>query len=218
MEPAQTEEAETDVLVQISVAVEGRFAVIQVERAKVFQPNYLLEIFQRPFESHRFPQIVPRGVDVAGIEADADPFLVVYEGDDVAQVFERGADDVAAARHGFEDGRDGSSGCVGAVEGFSYAGDSGGAGVAACPARVEVVKSDAEGFAAAEVVEEGVVGLGGFFSVFLGEVHEVGAVGENVAIWSDELRWRVLICRWGLVSYLAASYLCSPHNVLNWSR
>ena len=185
MERAQTEEAETDVLMQIPVAVEGRFAVIQVERAEVFQPDYLLEIIQRLFESRRFPQVVPRGVDVAGIETDADPFLVIDEGDDVAQVFERGADDVAAARHGFEDGRDGSGGRVGAIEGFGDAGDGGGAGVAACPARVKVVESDAEGFAAAEVVEEGIVSLGGFFGVFLGEVDEVGAVGEDMATYSD---------------------------------
>ena len=189
MERAQTEEAETDVLVQIPVAVEGRFAVIQVERAEVFQPDYLLEIIQRLFESRRFPQIVSCGVDVAGIETDADPLLVIYEGDDVAQVFERGADDVAAARHAFEDGRDGSGGRVGAIEGFGYAGDGGGAGVATSPARVEVVESDAEGFAAAEVVKEGIVGLGGFFGVFLGEVDEVGAVGEDVTMWMDELGW-----------------------------
>ena len=189
MEGAQTEEAETDVLVQIPVAVEGRFAVIQVERAEVFQPDYLLEIIQRLFESRRVPQIVPRGVDVAGIETNADPFLVIYEGDDVAQVFERGADDVAAARHGFEDGRDGAGGCVRAVKGFGYAGNGGGAGVAACPAWVEVVESDAEGFAAAEIVEEGVVCLGGSFGVFLGEVDEVGAVGEDVTRCIGELGW-----------------------------
>ena len=69
-----------------------------------------------------------------------------------------------------------------AIEGFGYAGDGGGAGVAACPAWVEVVESDAKGFAAAEVVEEGVVGLCGFFGVFLAEVDEVGAVGKNVTI------------------------------------
>ena len=189
MEGAQTEEAETDVLVQIPVAVEGRFAVIQVERAEVFQSDYLLEIVQRLFESRRFPQIVPRGVDVAGIETDADPFLVIYEGDDVAQVFERGADDVTAARHGFEDGRDGAGGCVRAVEGFGDAGNGGGAGVAACPAWVEVVESDAEGFAEAEVVEEGVVCLGGSIGVCLGEVDEVGAVGEDVTRCIGELGW-----------------------------
>ena len=218
MERAQTEKAETDVLMQIPVAAEGRFAVVQVERAEVFQPDYLLEIVQRLFEGGRCPQIVSRGVDVAGIEADADPFLVIHEGDDVPQVFKRGADDVAAARHGFEDGRDASGGCVGAVESFGYAGDGGGAGVAACPARVEVVESDAKGFAAAEVVEEGVVGLGSFSSVFLGEVDEIGAVGEDMATYNDELRWMGLICGWGEFPYLVASYLCTSHNVLNRSR
>ena len=42
---------------------------------------------------------------------------------------------------------------------------------------MEIVEPDAEGFAAVEVVDEGVVGLGGLFGVLLGEVDEVGAVG-----------------------------------------
>ena len=46
---------------------------------------------------------------------------------------------------------------------------------------LEVVEFDAEGFAAVKVVEEGGVGLGGFGGVFLREVDEVGAVGEDVA-------------------------------------
>lgn len=119
---------------------------------------------------------------MAGIETDADTFLVIYERDDVAQVFKGRTDDVAAARHGFEDGRDGSGGCVRAVEGFGYAGNGGGPGVAACPAWVEVVESDAEGLTAVEVVEESFVGLGGFFGIFLREVNEIGAVGENVTM------------------------------------
>lgn len=40
---------------------------------------------------------------------------------------------------------------------------------------------DVEGFAAVEVVEEGGVGLLGSGWVYLGEVDEVGAVGEDVA-------------------------------------
>ena len=48
-------------------------------------------------------------------------------------------------------------------------------------ALLEVVQLDAEGFAPLEVVEEGVVGLFGSVGVFLGEVHEVGAVREDVA-------------------------------------
>lgn len=49
------------------------------------------------------------------------------------------------------------------------------------PARVEVVEPDAESFAAVEVVEEGVVGLSVLLGIFLREVHEVGAVREDVA-------------------------------------
>ena len=160
MESAQAEETKADVLVQVPVAAEGRFAVVQVERAQVLHSHYVVKILQRLFETRRFPQVVPCGVNVAGVQTDSDALLVVYEGNDIAQVFKHGADDVAAAGHGFENGRDGLSGCVGAVEGLGYAGDGGGAGLAARPARVEVVESDTEGFAAVEVVEEGVVGLG----------------------------------------------------------
>lgn len=45
---------------------------------------------------------------------------------------------------------------------------------------LEVVEFDAEGFAAVEVVEEGGVALLGSGWVFLREVDEVGAVGEDV--------------------------------------
>ncbi len=46
---------------------------------------------------------------------------------------------------------------------------------------MEVVELDAESFAAVEVVEEGVVGLSVLLWIFLREVHEIGAVGEDVA-------------------------------------
>lgn len=45
---------------------------------------------------------------------------------------------------------------------------------------MEIIELDAEGVAALEVVEEVSVGLGGFFGVCLGQVDEVGAVGEDV--------------------------------------
>lgn len=51
-----------------------------------------------------------------------------------------------------------------------------------CHARVEIVEFDAEGFAAFEVVEEGFVGLCGACWVRVGEVDEVGAVGDDVLV------------------------------------
>lgn len=176
MERAETEEAETDVLVQVSMAVEGRFAVVQVERAEVLQPHGFIEIVQCLFENCGFPQVVARCVDVAGIDAHADSFLVVHQGDDVAQVFKGRANDVAAACHGFEDRRDGFGGFMRSIESLGYAGDGGGSGMAAGPAGVEVVESDAEGFAADEIVKEGIVGLCGFFCIFLSEIDKIGAV------------------------------------------
>lgn len=176
MECAQTEEAEADVLMQVPVAAKGRFAVVDVERAEVLHPHCFVEVVQRLLESHGCPQVVSSSVHVTRVETHSDSFLVVHECDDVAQVFKGRADDVAAAGHGFEDGRYRLGGRVGLVESLGYAGDGGWSGMAAGPAGVEIVEPDAEGFAAVEVVEEGVVGLGGLFGVFLGEVDEVGAV------------------------------------------
>ena len=115
-------------------------------------------------------------MDVAGIQTHADPCFVVHEGDDVAQIFKGGPDNVTAPGHSFEDGHDGLGGCVCEVESFGDAGDRGGSWVATGPTGVEIVKSDAERFAAFEVVEEGVVSLSGLVRIFLGEVDEVGAV------------------------------------------
>lgn len=65
---------------------------------------------------------------------------------------------------------------MGSVESLGYTGNSGRSRMAASPAGVEVVESDAERFAAIEIVEEGIVGLVGLFRVFLGEIDEIGAV------------------------------------------
>ena len=144
---------------------------------------------------------------MACVQADAYARFVVHEGDDVAEVFEGGADDGVGAGHVFEHGFDGFGGGEGAVERAGDAGYGGGAGVGAgCAGAgwgrgsvswgwgerggggreygLEVVEFDAEGFAAVEVVEEGGVGLLGFGWVGLGEVDEVGAVGEDVAVRS----------------------------------
>lgn len=47
---------------------------------------------------------------------------------------------------------------------------------------LEIVESYPEGFAAAEVVEEGTVSLFGFGGVVLCEVDEIGAVREDVSV------------------------------------
>ncbi len=176
MECAQAEESEADVLVQISVAAEGGFAVIQVERTKVFHPHYFVEGVQCLFESHGFSQVISRSVNVTCVKTYPNSFLVVYESDDVAQVFEGRANYVTTTCHCFEDGRYGLGGCMGSVESLGYTGNSGRSRMAASPAGVEVVESDAKRFAAIEIVEEGIVGLSGLFSVFLGEIDEIGAV------------------------------------------
>lgn len=58
---------------------------------------------------------------------------------------------------------------------------------------LEVVEIDAEGFAAVEVVEEGGVCLAGFGGIFLGEVHKVGPVREDVTGVSGQLLGMVIL-------------------------
>ena len=127
---------------QISVAAERRFAVIQVKSTEVFHPHYLVKVIQRLLKRYGSPQIISRGVNVTRVEADPDSFLVVHEGDDVAQIFKGGANDVPAACHGLKYGRHSRGGCVGPVESLGNAGNGGRSGVAASRAGVEVVESD----------------------------------------------------------------------------
>jgi hypothetical protein len=51
-----------------------------------------------------------------------------------------------------------------------------------CDARVEVIEFDAEFLTAFEVVDEDVVGLGGAGWVGVGEIDEIGAVGDDVLV------------------------------------
>lgn len=112
---------------------------------------------------------------------------------------ERGGDARYGGRAGVWAGCAGAGGrewgLVGVVEGWMDGGmgrvDCGGQKVDWDGYGLEVVEFDAEGFAAVEVVEEGGVGLLGFGWVFLREVDEVGAVGEDVTVrdrWGQGLK------------------------------
>lgn len=117
---------------------------------------------------------------MAGVDAHAHAGLVVHARDDVAQVLEPPADDVAVAAHVLED-RDGGLGRpVGAVELGGDAPARRGHRLAARRARVEVVEPYAERIAPLQVVYEVVVGLVRLGLVGLCEVDEVGTVREDV--------------------------------------
>ena len=115
-------------------------------------------------------------MNVTCVKAYSNSFLVFYESDDVAQVFEGRANYVATTCHGFEDRCYGLGGCMGTVKSLGYTGDSGRSRMAASPAGVEIVESDTKRFAAVEIVKKGIVGLSGLFGVFLGEIDKIGAV------------------------------------------
>ena len=115
-------------------------------------------------------------MNVTGIKTYSNSFLVVYKGDDVAQVFEGRANYVATTCHGFEDRRNGLGGCMRSIESLGYASDSGGSGMAASPAGMEIVEPDTKRFAAVQIVEESIVGLSGLIRIFLGEIDKIRAV------------------------------------------
>ena len=128
MESAEAEKSQSNVLVQVSVAVERGFGIIKVQRAQVFHADDGIESIEGVFESVRGAEIVARRERVACVDADADAGFIVDLGDYVAEVFEGAANDVATTGHVLEDRFDGFGSCVGVVEGCGYPGDGGGAG------------------------------------------------------------------------------------------
>lgn len=178
---AQAQEARPNVGMQVPVRAKRRLAVVEVQRLEVPEPHHPVKLGHGGGKGVGRAEIVARGKGVARVEAHADAVLVRDALDDVAQVLEAPANDVAVAAHVFEDGDDGVGGLVGLVELGGDAARGGGHGGAAGGARVEVVELDAQAVAAREVVDKVGVGLLGLGRVGLGEVDEVGAVREDVA-------------------------------------
>ena len=56
------------------------------------------------------------------------------------------------------------------VESLGYASNGGGSRMAASPARVEIVKPDAKGFATFEIVQECMIGLRGLLRIVLSKI------------------------------------------------
>lgn len=50
VEGAETEEAETDILVQVAVGGEGRFGVVEVQGGEVLEANYFIKVFEYGFK------------------------------------------------------------------------------------------------------------------------------------------------------------------------
>ena len=61
-----------------------------------------IELFDRPLVAVAVADVVARGEDVAGIEADADALLVVDERDDPPELLERAAEARALSGRGLE--------------------------------------------------------------------------------------------------------------------
>lgn len=155
---------------------------------------------------------------MAGIETHADPTLILYKGDNIAQVLEARTNHIVRAGHILQHGRDGAGhGGVRAVERVRDARDRLRPRRPDAVARVEVVQPDAERGAPAQVVDEGGVGFGGHVGVVLREVDEVGAVRQDVSVDMRE---------WGAAgggarsgsggwTYWSAAYWCSLQAAWN---
>lgn len=180
VEGAQAQEAGADVGVEVAVGAEGGLAVVEVESPEVLVADDFVERAHGGLEGLGRAEVVAGGEGVARVDADADPADVVDLGDDVPQVLEGGAHDVAAARHVLQHGDDRGRGLVRPVELGGDAPARRGPRVPARVARVEVVQPHAEALAALQVVEEARVRLLGLGLVRLRQVDEVAAVRERV--------------------------------------
>ena len=83
MECTKPEEAKADVLVEITVAVEGGFGVVEMQGAEISQAYDFVEIVEGLLESCGCSEIVAGCEDMAGIKAYADSALVFDLCDDV---------------------------------------------------------------------------------------------------------------------------------------
>jgi len=175
VEGAETEVARSDARVEIAIAEERGFAVVDVQGFQVLESNHLVELGHCGSVGFRRAQVVASSKDVACVETDADARLVLYAVDDCCEVLEGAADGVTLRGHGLEDCDDGAAGgvAVGLVDVVGDVADAFFAGGSIGVAGVEVVELDAERVAAREIVQEGVVGLLLAFCVGMGEVDEV---------------------------------------------
>ncbi len=78
----------------------------------------LVEFGEGLLEGRGVAQVVARGEGVAGVQADGDAGFIVDKRDDVVEVLEAGADDVAgwAGGHVFEERQHGAGCSVGFVQ------------------------------------------------------------------------------------------------------
>jgi len=120
---------------------------------------------------------------MCSIEAHAHAILSSNESNDIAQVFERAANGIAACRHGLKESNHTTRLGVRAIDVGREVSDGIRAVAALVCAGMEVVQGYAELFASLQVVEEGVVGLLRAVFVGMGEVDEVRAVGHDVVSW-----------------------------------
>src|ERR1041385_383465 len=71
-----------DVLVAVDARAEGLLRVVEVKRADVLDADVALHLVDQPLPAVACADVVARGEDVAGVDADADARLVVDGADD----------------------------------------------------------------------------------------------------------------------------------------
>lgn len=118
-------------VVEIPPRAKRRLGVVEMHRLEVLRADDPVELVPEVVEGVLCAQVVAGGKGVRRVDAHADAGLVGHGVDDVAEVFEGGAEDrrVAVPGHVFEDGDDGGDGFVRGVEGGGDFEEGGGAGV-----------------------------------------------------------------------------------------
>ena len=120
-ECAEAEKAGAYVGMEVAVAVQGGFAVVEVQGFEEAQADDAVELLEGGAEGGGGTEVISGGENVAGVEADADAGLVVRldVGDDGGEFVKGGSDVISTAGHGFEERRHGRGSGQGCIELFA---------------------------------------------------------------------------------------------------
>ena len=92
-----SQQAVADVLVPVEVRAEGCFGVVHMQAAQPVEPDQPVDVLHDAVELGGVGDVVPGDVEVARVEADAEPRVPVEALDEDGELFERASDRAARA-------------------------------------------------------------------------------------------------------------------------
>ena len=82
----------------VAVRTERRLRIVQMQRLQPRSAHYAIELFQRVAEALARADVVSGGEQMAGVEADAEPLVVIAGLEQRGQLLERPSERAACAR------------------------------------------------------------------------------------------------------------------------